>query len=217
MNKELVTVVIPAFNEEKQIGDVLKVVKSSPLVDEIIVIDDGSVDKTAEIAKNLGVKVISKKNGGKGSAMDYGITHAKGEIIVFLDADLINLKLEHIEALVIPFSADEKLTMTIGKFVEGNFISYFGQELFPYISGQRGIRKKFFLEMGHLADLGFGVELAMYDYVKKNNFRYLFVPLRGLLYLTKEQKDGLVKGLIHRAKMYRDIFKELLRKRRNHS
>ena len=47
------TAIIPAYNEEKRIGDVLEAVKKSRLVDEIIVVDDGSEDKTAEVAKRM--------------------------------------------------------------------------------------------------------------------------------------------------------------------
>jgi glycosyltransferase involved in cell wall biosynthesis len=217
MKKEKVSVIIPAFNEEKQIGNVIEAVKVSPLVDEIVVIDDGSIDKTAEIARSFGVKVFSQKNAGKGAAMDRGLAETMGDIIVFLDADLINLSQDHIEGLIAPFSSDEKLAMTLGKFVEGNIISYFGQELFPYISGQRGIRRKYFENIGALSDHGFGVELALYDYVKEHKLRYIFVPLRGLVYLTKEQKDGLIKGFIHRIKMYYDIVREIIRNKRKAS
>jgi len=107
MGKEKVSVVIPAFNEEKQIGCVIAAVKKSSYVDEIIVVDDGSVDKTSEIAEKTGVRVITKENGGKGSAMERGIAESTGDIIVFLDADLINLTEEHLESLIKPFSGDE--------------------------------------------------------------------------------------------------------------
>lgn len=212
--KEKVTVVIPAFNEEGQIGAVLCAVKKSPDVDEIIVIDDGSTDKTVEITQKAGVKFISKPNGGKASAMDRGIKEAKGEIILFLDADLLHLTSDHIESLIIPFTADNKLAMTIGKFVHGNLITYFGQEIFPYISGQRGIRKKYFAGMNNFADKGFGIELAMYDFVRNNNLRYVFIPLPGLIYVLKEEKDGFLKGFVYRVVMYRDIFREMIRNRR---
>lgn len=88
----LVSVIIPAYNEEKTIE---KTIQSVLELDypknklEIIVVDDGSKDKTAEIAKNVSkrVRVFSKPNGGKASALNYGIARAKGEFIAGLDAD----------------------------------------------------------------------------------------------------------------------------------
>lgn len=87
----LISIIIPGYNEEKNIAsvvqDVLKLKKQYAI--EIIVIDDGSKDKTAEIAKKTGAdSVISyKKNKGKGGAFRVGIDHAKGQYIIQIDAD----------------------------------------------------------------------------------------------------------------------------------
>jgi glycosyltransferase involved in cell wall biosynthesis len=84
------TIVIPAYNEEEGITEVIqrckKVCKPG---DEVIVVDDGSKDRTAQVAKKLhGVKVISyKKNKGKAGALKTGFRAAKNDIIVTIDAD----------------------------------------------------------------------------------------------------------------------------------
>ncbi|AEC51100.1 hypothetical protein PNA2_0182 [Pyrococcus sp. NA2] len=78
--------IIPAYNEEKNIGNVLK--RIPKFVDEIIVVDDGSTDGTSIIAENFGAEVVKlERNSGKGVALREGIKIAKGEIVVFLDAD----------------------------------------------------------------------------------------------------------------------------------
>ena len=86
-----VSVIIPAYNEEKSIAETIKSVLASNYPRfEVIVIDDGSKDNTLKIAKKFiekGVKVFSKKNGGKGSALNFGLKKAKGEIIFTMDAD----------------------------------------------------------------------------------------------------------------------------------
>ncbi len=91
-----VTIIIPAYNEEASIA---RTIQSALELEypkdkiEIIVVNDGSKDKTYEIAKKfemargIRVKVLTKPNGGKGSALNFGIKHSKSEIIVTMDAD----------------------------------------------------------------------------------------------------------------------------------
>ena len=81
-----ISIIIPAYNEAKRIGNVLS--KIPDFADEIIVVDDGSKDNTAEVAKKYGANIIRlKENQGKGAAMNAGIKEATGDIIVFIDAD----------------------------------------------------------------------------------------------------------------------------------
>ena len=110
------TAIIPAYNEEQRIGEVLEAVKNSRLVDEIIVVDDGSVDKTAEVAKRMGVKVIiNDKNLGKGGALCRGLKDCQSDVILFLDADLCGFKPEDADRLLQPVLSGE-WDMTIGIF-----------------------------------------------------------------------------------------------------
>lgn len=88
-----VSIIIPVYNEEKSIAGTIKSILASDYPKdkfEIIVINDGSRDKTLEIAKKFeckNLRVFSKKNGGKGSALNVGIKKAKGDIIFSMDAD----------------------------------------------------------------------------------------------------------------------------------
>ena len=86
-----VAAVVPAHNEEATISEVLMVLLNSKELDEVIVVDDGSTDKTAEVSEATGAKVIRlPKKEGKGNAMREGVKRTKAEIIVFCDADLTN-------------------------------------------------------------------------------------------------------------------------------
>lgn len=94
MNK-LVSIVIPCYNEEDYIETTLKKVLGSDtngINKEIIVVNDGSTDKTGEkldeIKNKLNIKVIHKKNGGKGSALKTGFIETKGDFVIVQDADL---------------------------------------------------------------------------------------------------------------------------------
>lgn len=88
-----VSVVIPAYNESKYISDTLKSVLALDYPKdrlEVIVVDDGSTDDTYDVARSFesdGVKVFTKKNGGKGAALNFGIAKATGELIATMDAD----------------------------------------------------------------------------------------------------------------------------------
>ncbi len=88
----LISVVIPAFNEELTIGNVIErltaVMQKTGFKYEIIVVDDCSTDKSLEISKNHGVKVFSlKKHMGKGYALRAGFAKAKGDIVTTIDSD----------------------------------------------------------------------------------------------------------------------------------
>ncbi len=92
MNEPLVTIVLPAFNEEqaiaKVIDDVQSAMKTVSVPHEILVIDDQSDDRTAEIAASKKVRVVRRIiRGGSGASRRTGILEAKGNIIVMLDAD----------------------------------------------------------------------------------------------------------------------------------
>jgi len=103
-----VSVIIPAFNEEKTVSHVVKVVRSLNYIKEVIVVDDGSMDQTARIAEEAGATVIHHmKNRGKGAAIKTGFKNSKGDIVVFLDADLINLTKSQVSNIIDPIMSGE--------------------------------------------------------------------------------------------------------------
>lgn len=100
---QTVSVVIPAFNEEKTVALVVEAAKGSKLVSEVIVVDDGSTDNTAGVAEAAGARVIRHaSNRGKGAALRTGFKHSSGDIVVFVDADLENMTTEKIERMIRP-------------------------------------------------------------------------------------------------------------------
>lgn len=83
-----ISVVLPAKNEARSISITIENIQKLTLVDEIIVINDGSTDQTQIVAENAGVKVISHPySKGNGAAIKTGARHANGNIIIFMDAD----------------------------------------------------------------------------------------------------------------------------------
>ncbi|MFC2091915.1 glycosyltransferase family 2 protein [Elusimicrobiota bacterium] len=87
----MLSVVIPAYNEEKTIRVILNKVLDVDIEKEVIVINDGSTDSTRKIVEEYyseRVKLINKENGGKASAVRSGIENAKGDYVIIQDADL---------------------------------------------------------------------------------------------------------------------------------
>lgn len=85
------SVIVPAFNEEKTVAQILKKLAKIQAVSEIIVVDDGSTDNTWQAIQQLKLKKIKayqKLNGGKGSAVRYGLTKVTGDYVMIQDADL---------------------------------------------------------------------------------------------------------------------------------
>ena len=97
-----VSVVIPALNEAKRIADVVEYAFSDPATAEVIVIDDSSIDDTANRAKLAGAKVITASMLGKGGSMCDGVRVAKHDMIVYLDGDLAGLQPGIITDLSLP-------------------------------------------------------------------------------------------------------------------
>ena len=98
-----VSVIIPAFNEENTVARVVEVIKKVSCVDEIIVVNDGSSDNTAEEASNAGAIVINHEvNKGKGEALYTGYKNAECDIIAFIDADIHNLTTNKVESMIKP-------------------------------------------------------------------------------------------------------------------
>ena len=120
----MITVIIPALNEEKTIRQAIQQAKRNELVDEIIVVDDFSSDNTIAEAKKEDVKVISSTHIGKGDSMREGMMMAKNEILVFMDADIPNYEMDVVEKLYGGYGEHSGGGMRAGHqdamFAEGN-------------------------------------------------------------------------------------------------
>ena len=192
-----ITIGIPAFNEEKNIGKVIVTLKK--ITNDIIVCDDGSSDLTKEIAEGLGVKVISHtKNMGYGEAIKSIFNEAKkkeSEILVTFDADNQH-RPEDITNIVKPI-LDKQADMVIGsRFLknETNMPNYrkFGVKVLTKVtnmsikenltdsqSGLRAYQKKV-LQIINLTDSGMGISTEILIKSHQNKFRIVEVPIQIL-------------------------------------
>ena len=205
-----VVVIIPAYNEEQTVEKIIKTAKTVNLVDRVVVVSDGSVDNTVDVASKTGVEVIDlKENIGKGGAMNAGVNACDEDIIVFLDADLVGLEKEHIEGLIKPVM-ENKTDMTIGIFSNGKVGTDLAQKVAPFLSGQRALKRELFNSISDIEISRFGVEMALTKYVKENAINYQKVDFDNVTHVTKEKKLSFWKEFFSRMNMYYDILKNLL-------
>lgn len=209
-----VSAVVPAYNEEATIGDVVSTVAQVPLIDEVVVVSDGSVDGTAEVARKYGAKVIEMAaNVGKGAAMKEGVLASDGDIILFVDADLIGLTGQHITDLLRPVLSGEA-DATVGLFERGRIATDLAQVVAPFLSGQRAVRREFLKDFWDQEVAGFEVEVALTRCLKKKGARVTEVVLGDLTQRMKEEKLGVMRGFLARMKMYWEILR--FAQRRSH-
>lgn len=137
--KKQVDSLIAAYNEEKTITPVLKTLLKTPEINKIIVVDDGSTDKTAEVVNSFkSSKIIllkMPKNGGKSQAVVYGLKKVTTKNVFLCDADLVKLTPKICQSIINPV-LQQKVDMSIGVRNIGvtnpSFSIYF-----PSISGER--------------------------------------------------------------------------------
>jgi glycosyltransferase involved in cell wall biosynthesis len=205
-----IAAVVPAYNEEARIGDVLNVLQAAPELDEVVVIDDGSRDGTAAVARGFnGVRLIElPENQGKGAAMRCGALATTADLLLFLDADLIGLRPDHVSDLLRPVLAGEA-AMTVGVFRGGRLATDISHFLVSYISGQRALHRELFLAIPGLITSRSGVETAITKYVKARGLPVRNVAMYGVTHPMKEEKLGPLPGFKARLRMYWEIGKSL--------
>lgn len=220
METNEISVLIPAYNEEERIASTIKSLQDVKNC-EVIVINDGSTDKTSEIAKSLGVKVIDLvPNKGKGSALQEGIKHANGDIIVFLDADLGDSAREFLK-LIRPIKNGEA-DVTIARFPKstrkGGFglvkgLSRYGVKLltgkyvYSVLSGQRAFKRSVVKDLVPFSR-GFGIEVGMTIDILRKGYRIQEVDVC----MSHNETARNLKGFLHRGIQFKEIFITLIKK-----
>ncbi len=206
---QAISVVVCAYNEEDNISGVLKVLEKIDWLDQILVIDDCSADKTSEIAEKYSrVTVIRhEKNQGKGGALASGIDNSKHELIMFLDADLLGLSELHLKKLIAPVLFTQEADMTLGVFGKGEIsATNIANRMIPGISGQRAVWKSKLPDTKLLREKRYGVDIFLTHHITKD--REIVVELDGLSQVTKEDKSkNVFEAMSNRYKMYREILK----------
>ena len=201
-----VSCVIAAYNEGKRIDNVLSAVENHPLIDEVIVVNDGSSDNTKEVVERWpGVTLINLPNNrGKSFAVVTGIRNAKFDHLCMLDADLVGIRKEDVTRLIEPV-LNEEADITISLRKNSLPIMHFiGMD---YISGERVFKKKIIAP--YLNDIeklpSFAIESFFNQVLIDNAHRIKIVKWKNVITPRKSAKAGFWKGVWGDIKMIREI------------
>jgi len=156
-----VSVVIPALNESETIASVVQFAFACPLVAEVIVVDDGSIDGTPELAAAAGARVVTSTMLGKGASMEDGMREAAHEFIVYLDGDLRGLREDLIERMAKPLLDGE------ADFVKARFTRAAGRVT---ILTARPLLRTYFPEIAHFEQPLSGVMAARRSLLQQLRF-----------------------------------------------
>jgi len=209
-----IAVIIPAYNEEASIGRVIAAIPRPP-VDDVVVANNNSSDRTAEVAQDAGARVVLAAERGYGAACLQGIEEARrlgAEIIIFLDGDFSDYP-EEIPLLIAPI-LEEKFDMVIGSRIRGR------RERGALTPQQRfggwlacALMKLFFhanytdlgpfraiampaLERLNMQDRNYGWTVEMQIKAARANLRVTEIPVRYRKRIGKSKISGTVKGVI---------------------
>jgi glycosyltransferase involved in cell wall biosynthesis len=205
-----VSVIIATMNEEKGISKVIEGIRKShelvafPNGYEILVIDK-SVDRTAEIARSLGARVIIQKGRGKGKAMLIGARKALGSILVFIDGDntypanqipkMVSI-IQRGEADVVNAVRNfgkMKRTHVIGNTAFSLLASVLYGRTHDLLTGMRAIKRFDFLGLG-LKSIGFEIETEMFIRSCKNGLKSVEIPIDYHERLGQTKLNGIEDG-----------------------
>ena len=200
-----ISAVVPAQDERSTIGGVIGALRSHPQIAEVIVVDDGSTDGTADRARAAGARLVSlPSNGGKAAAMERGVAVARQDIIFFSDADLTGLTREKIDLIVAPVLAGE-YDMFVG--IRGRKTYWTNRLLHftPILGGERALKRELWEQVPAAHKKNFQIEIALNYFAKLNGHRMGFTVVHGIGQVIKERKRGMLPGLWARLLMIRDI------------
>ncbi|MFN4130786.1 MAG: glycosyltransferase [Paracoccaceae bacterium] len=200
-----ITCLIPAHNEAARVSGVLAAVKGHPMIGSVIVVDDGSHDDTAAIARAAGVEVLHLcPNRGKSAALAEALSRVGTSHVLLLDADLTGLTATDLSRLIAPVvggGADVSLSL------RGNAPFLWHWLGVDYITGER------VLPMSLVAPIlpqirtlpRFGLEVFLNSHIQAADLSVAIVHWPGVASPSKAQKSGWRAGIRADIGMLRDI------------
>jgi glycosyltransferase involved in cell wall biosynthesis len=218
----MVSAIVPALNEAQRVAATIEALCGVESISEVVVVDDGSTDETSQVAEAAGAQVVKlQSNNGKGRAVLEGVKVARGDILLFLDADLQQSARQ--ASLLLQPILDGSADMAIATFpvvpgrgggfgfavrlAQRGILKAAGRRMEAPLSGQRALRREVIERVGKL-DSGFGLEVGLTIDALRLGFRVVEVPTT----MTHRVTGRDFRAMLHRLKQYLAIRAALRRR-----
>ncbi|MGQ0531061.1 MAG: glycosyltransferase family 2 protein [Caulobacteraceae bacterium] len=205
-----ISCVICAFNEAERIGEVLSAASGHPLIDEIIVVDDGSTDATCARARAFAnARVIPLwPNRGKTLALAAGISAATSDYLMLLDADLDGVTADDLTGLAAPVlsgAADGSISL------RGDTLGVYRAMKLDFVSGERVLPRTMFgdPEKTFAGLPRWGCEVFINELIIEHGLRVAVVDWPDVLHTPKHRKVGAWRGAAEEMRMVGDALRVL--------
>ncbi|MEJ7584684.1 MAG: glycosyltransferase [Acidimicrobiales bacterium] len=202
----VIDAVIPARDEETTVAANVRAARGCRHVRDVIVVDDGSSDRTADVARSAGARVIGRPSspGSKAHALAAGVAASTADAFCFVDADCTGLTAAHLDAICCPY-LDGRAAMSIGFFDYGPFWNRL-VPWWPPLTGQRVVPRWVFESIPpHRLD-GYTIEVRINEVIAEGRLPTVARLLTGVYHRTKRDKLGRWAGLRATWHMYRALF-----------
>jgi glycosyltransferase involved in cell wall biosynthesis len=204
-----ISCIIPVFNEGKQVAYILEFLKEYERVDEVIIVDDGSNDKTSDIVKETIIgegkfKFLQHKvNLGKAAAVKSGLDIATGDIILLSDGDICYITNYNFDILIDKLKNEVRMTVLDSSFIRKYPLSISGMT--RLWSGQRAGYRADLLKLPWDKYYGYALESQLNESYRRNNWLMLYVYSYGAESILHFEKTDIENAI----KRYRKIWGEI--------
>ena len=208
----VVDVVIPARNEAATVAGVVEAALGCRYAREVVVVDDGSTDGTADVAAAAGAKVVRRERGGSGGsggsgasggskahALEAGVEASDADAFLFCDADLLGLTPAHLDGICRPF-VEGRATMSVGWFDYGLW-NPLVVRLAP-TTGERVVPRWVWDAIPDHKRQGYSIEIMINEVIAEGRLPTTARTLHGVTHRTKRDKLGRRSGYRETWRMF---------------